>query len=92
MGMSGPKERATFSIDRAVKEELDTRIAKSGRSRFVEKAIAEALRQQAVAEFKQFLDGIQGSSRGGEDSTDYLRRKRLEWDGRPLDVLEGRKK
>jgi hypothetical protein len=35
--MSGPKERATFSIDRAVKEELDTRIAKSGRSRFVEK-------------------------------------------------------
>jgi hypothetical protein len=78
MGMSGPKERATFSIDRAVKEELDTRIAKSGRSRFVEKAIAEALRQQAVVEFKQFLDSIQGSSRGGEDSVELLRRLRSE--------------
>jgi metal-responsive CopG/Arc/MetJ family transcriptional regulator len=92
MGMSGPKERATFSIDRAVKEELDTRIAKSGRSRFVEKAIAEALRQQAVEEFKQFLDSIQGYSHGAENSTDYLRRKRLEWDGRPPDVLQGREK
>jgi hypothetical protein len=92
MGMSGPKERATFSIDRAVKEELDTRIAKNGRSSFVEKAIAEALRRQAVVEFQEFLDNIQGSSRGGEDSTDYLRRKRLEWDGRPLDILEGREK
>jgi hypothetical protein len=92
MNMSGPKERATFSIDRAVKQELDSRIAKSGRSSFVEKAIADALRRQAVVELKQFLDSIQGSSRGGEDSTDYLRRKRLEWDGRPLDILEGREK
>ena len=78
MGMSGPKERATFSIDRAVKEELDTRIAKNGRSSFVEKAIAEALQRQAVVELKEFLDRIQGSSSGGEDSVGLLRRLRSE--------------
>lgn len=78
MGMSGPKERATFSIDRAVKEELDTRITKSGRSSFVEKAIAEALQRKAVVDLKQFLDSIQESSRGGEDSVELLRRLRSE--------------
>ncbi len=80
MGISGPKERATFSLDRAVKEELDAKITKNGRSRFVEAAIAEALRREAAAEFKQFLDSLQGKSKRGEDSVELLRRLRCERD------------
>jgi hypothetical protein len=78
MGMSGPKERATFSIDRSVKQELDSRVAKNGRSSFVEKAIAEALRRQAISDLKQFLGSIQGSSHKAEDSVELLRRLRSE--------------
>ena len=70
------KERATFSIDAAVKETLDRQIPKSKRSAFVEQAIAEALRLEAVKNLKETLDSISGSSKGGEDSVEILRRLR----------------
>ena len=70
------KERATFSIDAAVKETLEQHIPKSKRSAFVEQAIAEALRLEAVKGLKQTLDSISGASKGGEDSVEILRRLR----------------
>lgn len=78
MNVQPRKERATFSIDSAVKERLDTQIPKSRRSSFVEQAIAEALRKQAVESLAETLDRIGAYSTGGEDSVELLRRLRLE--------------
>lgn len=78
MGIHDRKERATFSIDRAVKEELEARIPSSKRSGFVEQAIAQALRKDAVENLKRTLDKLAGYSRGGEDSVELLRRLRAE--------------
>lgn len=80
MGVDRIKERATFSIDVAVKDSLESRVPKSKRSAFVERAIAEALRQEAVQDLKQTLDRIEGYSAGGEDSVEILRRLRRERD------------
>ncbi|MGY6707681.1 MAG: hypothetical protein ACXIVF_05085 [Rhizobiaceae bacterium] len=74
------KERATFSIDAAVKDTLEKRVPKSKRSAFVERAIADALRQEAVQDLKRTLDRIEGYSAGGEDSVEILRRVRREQD------------
>jgi hypothetical protein len=91
MGISGPKDRATFSIARDVKTRLEQVVPKSERSRYVEKAIDRALREDALQHLKKALDEIRSAaSPKGESVTDFLRRKRLEWDGRPLHVLEGR--
>ncbi len=76
MGMDRTKERATFSIDPAVKHSLDSRVPKSRRSAFVERAIADALRREAVDQLKQTLDRIQDYSGGDEDSVAILRRIR----------------
>lgn len=92
MGMSGPKERATFSLSADVKAKLEATVPKSARSGYVEKAIARSLQEDARKALSELLDDLPKSATTGEDSTDYLRRKRLEWDGRPLDVLEGRRK
>lgn len=78
MNASGPKERATFSLSSAVKARLEEVIPKSERSRFVEKAVAEALRKEAVEKLKETLDSIEGYSKGGEDSVELLRRLRRE--------------
>lgn len=78
MGVDRIKERATFSIDAAVKDSLEKQIPKSRRSAFVERAIADALRQEAVQDLKQTLDRIEGYSAGGEDSLEILRRIRRE--------------
>jgi len=91
MGALGPKERATYSIAADIKSRLDSAIPKSERSSYVEQAIDRALREDARQRFRKFLDEIPKST-GGENSTDFLRRKRMEWDGRPIDVLEGRKR
>lgn len=70
------KDRATFSIDRAIKETLEERIPKSRRSAFVESAIAEALRKDALERLSRTLDDIAGTARGGESSVELLRRLR----------------
>lgn len=92
MNASGPKERATFSIDSGVKETLESQVPKSKRSRFVEEAIAKALRDAAKERALKMLREFKPVSTGGENSTDVLRRIRQEMDGRSPDILEGRKK
>ena len=92
MNASGPKERATFSIDSSIKEALESQVPKSKRSRFVEEAIAKALKDAAKERALKMIRDFKPVSTGGEDSTDVLRRIRLGMDGRPADVLEGRKR
>ena len=92
MNASGPKERATFSIDSTIKQTLESEVPKSKRSRFVEEAIAKALKDAAKERALKMIRDFKPISTGGEDSTDVLRRIRLEMDGRPADVLEGRKR
>lgn len=88
MGVAN-KDRATFSIDPAVKQSLEARIPRSRRSAFVEQAIAEALRKEAIERLGRTLDQIAGTWKGGEDSTEVLRRLRRRLDGRPAEVLDG---
>lgn len=93
MGIPAPKERATFSIAAEIKGRLEDEVPKSERSRFVEKAIDQALRAVAVKRLKEMLDDLpRRSATKGESTTDFLRLQRMKWDGRPLDVLEGTKK
>lgn len=58
MSATYPKERATFSIDSAVKKSLDRAVPKSRRSSFVEDAIKRALRdvekRKALAQIRSF--------------------------------------
>lgn len=77
MGIAN-KDRATFSIDSAVKQSLEDRVPKSRRSAFVEQAIADALRKEAIEDLKKTLDDIKASSAVGEDSVDLIRRLRDE--------------
>lgn len=78
MGIAN-KDRATFSIDPAVKQTLEERIPKSRRSAFVEEAIAEALQKEAIEHFSRTLDRLATTSpKGGEDSVEVLRRLRHE--------------
>ena len=58
----------------------------------VEEAIAKALKDAAKERALKMIRDFKPISTGGEDSTDLLHRIRLEMDGRPADVLEGRKK
>jgi hypothetical protein len=88
MGIAN-KDRATFSIDPGVKQSLEERIPKSRRSAFVEAAIAEALRKEAIERLNRTLDHLAATAvRGGEDSVELLRRLRRQWDGRPAEVLD----
>jgi hypothetical protein len=88
MGMTGPKERATFSLDPHIKANLDRTIPKSERSRFVEQALDAALKIEAGRRFSDFLDELPTTSHG-ENSVDILHRIRREMQGRPASVLEG---
>ena len=54
------------------------------------KAIDQALREVAKSRLKKMLDELRRPSSNDENSIAFLLRKRLEWDGRPIDVLEGR--
>jgi hypothetical protein len=78
MSAGRTKERAIFSIDAAVKETLENRVPKSKRSAFVERAIADALRKEAVEGLKRTLNRLRDHSEGGEDSVEILRRMRRE--------------
>jgi hypothetical protein len=68
----------TVSIDSAVKEELEERIPSSKRSGYVERAIADALKNDAVENLKETLGKFRAYSSGGEDSVEVLRRLRSE--------------
>lgn len=92
MSGTASKERATFSIAGDIKGRLEKAIPRNERSRFVEGAIDQALRKAEAASFRDFLNALPKAPTGGESSTDYLRRKRMEWDGRSVDVLEGRRR
>ena len=58
MNASGPKLRATFSIDSEIKGRLERVVPKGMRSSFVEQAIADALkelaRQEALKAIRDF--------------------------------------
>jgi hypothetical protein len=80
MGISGPKERATFTLDPAVREELEREIPSSERSGFVQEAIRDALKKiakrralKAIAEFKRY-------PLKGPDVVETLRQVRSERD------------
>src|SRR5262245_19988986 len=90
MGISGPKDRATFSIARDIKSRLERFVPKRERSRFVETALDKALQEIVREQLKDLLDKLPRATGKGESTTEFLRRKRLEWDGRPIHVLEGR--
>lgn len=89
--MAGRKVRATFTIDAELKERLDRTIPASKRSEFVEESIAAELARANRAAFRDFLQALPQGSADSGDTTDYLRTRRLEWDGRGLDVLEGKR-
>ena len=89
MNMFEPKQRATFSIAADIKSRLDHVVPKNERSQFVEKAIDQALRDVARERVKKLLDELSTPQATGENSSDFLRRKRLEWDGRSVEILEG---
>lgn len=81
MDATAPKERATFSIDKAVKQKLDRAVPKSKRSSFVEQAIERALRDaakhKALAEIRTFKPyPLKGP--GVVETLDHVRTKRAE--------------
>jgi hypothetical protein len=92
MGRAQPKERTTFSLSASVKDRLEDRVPKSERSRYVEAAIDRSLREDARKELLKFLDDLPKAAKGKDSGTEALRRLRLEADGRPVDILEGRRK
>jgi hypothetical protein len=89
MGIAN-KDRATFSIDPAIRQRLEEYVPKSRRSAFVEQAIAEALRKEAIERLGRTLDHLAATApKGGEDSLEVLRRYRRRMDGRPIELLDG---
>ena len=90
MNASGPRERATFTLSPETRRRLEAAVPKSARSRFVEEAVEIALQAVAKRRALEALATVKGLTKGGEDSTDFLRRKRMEWDGRPIGLLEGK--
>ena len=84
------KERVTYSIAADVKRRLEEVVPRSARSRFAGSAIRHELREVARARLKKALDELSSHSSPQKSTTDFLRRMRLEWDGRPINLLEGR--
>ena len=78
MNASGPKERVTFSIDAAVKDQLERAVPKSKRSRFVEDVIAQALKDAARQDALKFLREFKPYPAKGLDSVETLRQIRAE--------------
>jgi hypothetical protein len=54
--------------------------------------VDQPLRDAERGRIKKMLDELPRASSRGGSSTDFLRRMRLAIDGRPIDVLEGRRK
>ncbi|MCD2174154.1 hypothetical protein [Rhizobium sp. C4] len=74
--MNDHKERAAFTISKALKAELEDVVPASKRSRFVEQAIADALLREARKRALDALDTLPSYGTKGEDSVDVLRRIR----------------
>ncbi len=79
--MNDHKERAAFTISKSLKAELEDVVPASKRSRFVEKAIADALLRDARQRALDALDNLPSYNIKGEDSVEVLRRIRQERDG-----------
>ncbi len=77
--MNDHKERAAFTISKSLKAELEDVVPASKRSRFVEKAIADALRAMR-ASVRWMPWTICRRTAKGEDSVEILRRIRQERD------------
>ncbi len=78
--MNDHKERAAFTISKALKAELEDVVPASKRSRFVEQAIADALLRDARKRALDALDKLPSYETKGEDSVEVLRRIRQERD------------
>ena len=79
MGLTGPKERATFSLDSGTKQQLDGAVPKSMRSQFVDRAIREALRADALRRaVKAMREFPRVPINDGEGAVEALRRIRAE--------------
>ncbi|MCD2180089.1 hypothetical protein [Rhizobium sp. C1] len=78
--MNDHKERAAFTISKSLKAELEDVVPASKRSRFVEKAIADALLRDARQRALDALDNLPSYGTKGEDSVEILRRIRQERD------------
>lgn len=78
--MNDHKERAAFTISKSLKAELEDVVPASKRSRFVEKAIADALLRDARQRALDALNNLPSYDTKGEDSAEVLRRIRRERD------------
>jgi hypothetical protein len=54
----------------------------------MERPIDQALRDNARKRMTKMLDQLPIAASAGESSAEFLQRKRLEWDGRLIEVLE----
>jgi hypothetical protein len=72
------RERAAFTLSRSIKDELEDRIAPSKRSKFVERAIADALLRDAKQKAIDSLRDMKTYDTGGRDSVEVLRQIRRE--------------
>lgn len=72
------KERTAFTISEDVKQELEKRVPKSERSRFVEAVIAEALNAQARRKATAMQENMPKFETRGIDSVSLLRKIRRE--------------
>lgn len=80
--MNDHKERAAFTISKSLKAELEEVVPASKRSRFEEKAIADALLRDARQRALDALEKLPSYDTKGEDSVELLRRIRLRADNR----------
>lgn len=78
--MNDHKERAAFTISKSLKAELEDVVPASKRSRFVERAIADALLRDARQRALDALNNLPSYDTKGEDSAEVLRRIRRERD------------
>lgn len=76
--MATMKERAVFNLSDDVKFTLEARIPKGQRSTFVDRAIADALMEDAKKRALAAIDDAPATDTGGEDSVELLRRLRQE--------------
>ena len=72
------KERAVFNLSDDVKLTLEERIPKGQRSTFVDRAIADALMEDAKQRAIAAINDAPATDTGGEDSVELLRRLRQE--------------
>ncbi|MCR9121935.1 MAG: hypothetical protein NXH91_06650 [Phyllobacteriaceae bacterium] len=78
--MAQTKERAAFTLSAGVKAELEKAVPKSKRSRFVERAIADALMERSRRAARQAIRSAPAYSTQGADSVETLERIRAERD------------